>query len=48
LIGAPLAADGPAPAGIGSKRLSNARLRDSGFMPQWPDARAGYAALLEI
>ncbi len=48
LIGAPPAVDGPAPAGIGSKRLSNARLRDSGFVPQWPDARAGYAALLDI
>ena len=48
LIGAPLAADGPAPAGIGSKRLSNARLRASGFVPLWPDAREGYAALLDI
>jgi nucleoside-diphosphate-sugar epimerase len=46
LIGAPLPAEGPAPAGIGSKRLSNARLRASGFVPQWPDARAGYAALI--
>ena len=46
LIGAPLAGEGPAPAGIGSKRLSNARLRASGFVPQWPDARDGYAALL--
>jgi len=46
LIGAPLAADGPAPGGVGSKRLSNARLRASGFVPQWPDARDGYAALL--
>ena len=46
LIGAPLPGDGPAPAGVGSKRLSNARLRASGFAPQWPDARAGYAALL--
>lgn len=46
LVGASLPADGPAPEGIGSKRLSNARLRASGFVPQWPDARAGYAALL--
>ena len=46
LIGAPLPGDGPAPAGVGSKRLSNARLRASGWMPQWPDAREGYAALL--
>lgn len=48
LIGAAPAVDGPAPAGIGSKRLSNARLRASGFAPQWPDAREGYAALLDI
>ena len=47
LIGAPPPRDGPAPAGIGSKRLSNARLLASGFAPDWPDARAGYAALLE-
>lgn len=43
---APAAAEGPAPAGVGSKRLSNARLRASGFRFQWPDSRAGYAALL--
>ena len=46
LIGAPLPSAGPSPATVGSKRLSNARLRASGFVPQWPDARAGYAALL--
>ena len=46
LLGAPLPNEGPAPAGLGSKRLSNARLRASGFAPQWPDARQGYAALL--
>ena len=46
LLGAPLPNEGPAPAGVGSKRLSNARLRASGFAPQWPDARQGYAALL--
>lgn len=46
LLGAPLPLDGPGPAGVGSKRLSNARLRASGFAPRWPDARAGYAALL--
>lgn len=47
LLGVPPPAAGPAPAGIGSKRLSNARLRASGFVPRWPDARDGYAALLE-
>ncbi|MVW71875.1 SDR family oxidoreductase [Bordetella sp. 15P40C-2] len=46
LIAAPEPADGPAPANIGSKRLSNARLRASGWTPRWPDAREGYAALL--
>jgi nucleoside-diphosphate-sugar epimerase len=46
LVGGPAPPDGPAPAGVGNKRLSNARLRASGFACQWPDAREGYAALL--
>lgn len=46
LAGAPLPPAGPPPAGIGSKRLRNARLRASGWTPRWPDAREGYAALL--
>ena len=46
LIGAPAPAEAPAPAGIGSKKLSNARLRASGLTLQWPDSRTGYAALL--
>jgi nucleoside-diphosphate-sugar epimerase len=46
LLAAPPPAEGPAPQGVGSKRLSNARLRTTGFTPRWPDARAGYAALL--
>jgi nucleoside-diphosphate-sugar epimerase len=46
LAGAPRPPDGPPPAGVGSKRLSNARLRASGFVPRWPDARSGYAAAL--
>ncbi|WP_114238671.1 NAD-dependent epimerase/dehydratase family protein [Dyella sp. C9] len=46
LLGVPPPADGAAPPGVGSKRLSNARLRASGFVPRWPDAREGYAALL--
>ena len=36
----------PAPANVGSKKLSNARLRASGLRLQWPDSRPGYAALL--
>jgi len=47
LIDAPLPAEGAAPTGVGSKRLRNARLRASGWAPQWPDAREGYAALLD-
>lgn len=47
LVGAPRPPEGPPPAGVGSKRLSNARLRASGFAPRWPDARLGYAALLK-
>jgi len=46
-VGAPPPRDGPPPAGIGSKRLSNARLLASGFALRWPDARTGYAALAE-
>lgn len=44
LAGAPSVPSGPAPAGIGSKRLSNARLKASGFRLRWPDSREGYAA----
>ncbi|WP_430388069.1 NAD-dependent epimerase/dehydratase family protein [Dyella sp. 20L07] len=47
LAGAPVPGNGAAPSGVGSKRLSNARLRASGFVPQWPDARDGYAALMD-
>jgi nucleoside-diphosphate-sugar epimerase len=47
LVGAPKPGDGAAPPGVGSKRLSNARLRASGFIPHWTDARDGYAALLQ-
>lgn len=46
MAGAPEPRDGPAPANVGSKKLSNARLRASGFTLQWPDSRQGYAALL--
>ena len=45
LVGGPAVPEGPAPASIGSKRLSNARLRASGFRVRWPDSRAGYADL---
>lgn len=47
-LGAPPPGTGPAPRGIGNKRLRNARLRASGFTPRWPDARDGYRALLDL
>jgi nucleoside-diphosphate-sugar epimerase len=47
LAGGPVPPEGPPPAGVGNKRLSNARLRASGFRCAWPDARQGYAALLQ-
>lgn len=46
LVGAPSVPAGPAPQGIGSKRLSNARLKAAGFRFRWPDSRQGYAMLL--
>lgn len=46
-VDVPVPVAGAAPAGVGSKRLSNARLRESGFVPRWGDAREGYAALLQ-
>ncbi|GAA5236836.1 sugar nucleotide-binding protein [Verticiella sediminum] len=47
LVGGPAVPDGPPPRGVGSKRLCNARLKASGFELRWPDARAGYAALVQ-
>ncbi|VFR17986.1 Nucleoside-diphosphate-sugar epimerases [plant metagenome] len=47
MAGAPAPGEGPAPGAVGSKRLSNARLRASGYALRWPDARQGYAALLK-
>jgi nucleoside-diphosphate-sugar epimerase len=46
LLGAAPPPEGPPVASIGNKRMSNARLRASGFQCRWPDARMGYAALL--
>ena len=46
LLGAAPPPDGPSAPGIGNKRMSNARLRATGFQCRWPDARMGYAALL--
>jgi nucleoside-diphosphate-sugar epimerase len=46
LLGAAPPPDGPPAAGIGNKRMSNERLRSTGFQCRWPDARMGYAALI--
>ncbi len=43
-LGAPPVPVGPAPRMVGSKRLSNARLKNSGFSFRWPDSREGYRA----
>ncbi|ANN66254.1 NAD-dependent epimerase/dehydratase family protein [Bordetella bronchialis] len=47
-LGCARPAAGPAPAGVGSKKLRNARLRASGCPLSWPDARAGYDALMML
>ncbi|PHY06553.1 MAG: NAD(P)-dependent oxidoreductase [Alcaligenaceae bacterium] len=46
LVGGPVPPVGLAPASVGSKRLSNARLSSSGFTFKWPDSREGHAALI--
>lgn len=46
LVGGPTPPEGEAPAFVGSKRLSNARLCATGFKFKWPDAREGHAALI--
>ena len=48
LVGGPVPPIGPAPAGMGNKRLSNARLRATGFRFDWSDSRDGHAALLRL
>lgn len=48
LLGCARPAAGPAPAGVGSKKLRNARLRADGYRPAWPDSRMGYAALMML
>lgn len=45
-VGGPCPPVGPAPAMVGSKRLSNARLIATGFEFKWPDSRVGYAAAI--
>lgn len=45
-LAAPAVPDGPPPSGVGSKRLSNRRLLESGLALAWPDSRAGYTELI--
>ncbi len=46
LVNGPTPKLGHAPKSVGSKRLSNARLRATGFTFKWPDSISGHAALL--
>lgn len=41
-IGAPEVPVGPGPANVGSKRMRNTLLRETGWKPAHPDARKGY------
>jgi nucleoside-diphosphate-sugar epimerase len=47
LVGGPIPPEGAPPVFVGSKRLSNERLRSTGFRLRWPDSREGYRALIE-
>ncbi len=44
LVGGPVPPEGSSPRGVGSKRLSNKRLIESGFELKWPDSRLAYSA----
>ncbi|AZY52023.1 NAD-dependent epimerase/dehydratase family protein [Bordetella avium] len=46
MLNAPPPEAGPPPADVGSKRLSNQRLKSSGFALRWPDTIAGYRELI--
>ncbi|MCM0035494.1 MAG: SDR family oxidoreductase [Burkholderiaceae bacterium] len=47
LVDGPTPPEAVAPRFVGSKRLSNARLRASGFDFKWPDSLAGYASIIQ-
>lgn len=47
LVDGPSPPEAAAPRFVGSKRLSNARLRASGFDFKWPDCRTGYASIIQ-
>ena len=46
LVDGPKPPEALAPRFVGSKRLSNARLRASGFEFKWPESLAGYASIV--
>jgi nucleoside-diphosphate-sugar epimerase len=46
MLGVPPPARSQAATDVASKRLSNARLKKSGFRLKWPDALEGYRALI--
>jgi nucleoside-diphosphate-sugar epimerase len=46
-VGGPVPTVSESPAFVGSKRLSNARLRETGFIFQWPDSRDGYRNIIQ-
>ncbi len=46
-LGASPQPEGPTSTRVGSKRCSNALARESGWVPQYPSYREGYAALLD-
>jgi nucleoside-diphosphate-sugar epimerase len=46
-VGGPVPAISESPSFVGSKRLSNARIRETGFLFQWPDSRDGYRDIIQ-
>lgn len=46
-VGGPIPTISESPAFVGSKRLSNAKLRETGFVFQWPDSRDGYRDIIQ-
>lgn len=46
-LGGPVPQEGVAPDFVGSKRLSNKKLLETGFKLRWPDSRDGYAEIIQ-
>lgn len=47
LVGGPIPPEAEAPKFVGSKRLSNAKLLETGFKLRWPDCRNAYAEIIQ-